>query len=154
MNNRLGVLGVVDAYVGKYYSTEWVRKNVLRQTDEEIKEIDKQMAAEGDVQAAAEAEVNDQQMQQQQMQHDAEMKAADNQAKQVQKEKSTPQKLEIKVKHEVPGAKKVATKEHFVPSTPRPLTEEDKKLIESMTKAIEKVSKEDLEDVEEFRDEL
>jgi hypothetical protein len=153
MNNRLAVLGIVDAYAGKYYSVEWIRKHVLRQTEEEIKEIDQQMAAEGDMQAAAEAEVNDQQMQQQQMQQDANNQAADNQAKQAQKEKSTPQKLEIKVKHEVPGAKKTTAKEDFIPHVARPLTEEDKRLIESMTRAIEKVSKEDLEYIEkEIRD--
>jgi hypothetical protein len=150
MNNRLAVLGIVDAYVGKYYSVEWIRKHVLRQTEEEIKEIDSQMAAEGEVQAAAEAEVNDQQMQQQQMQQANDQKLADTQAKSVQKEKSTPQKLEIKVKHDIPGAKKV--KEEFVP---KPLTEEDKRLIESMTRAIEKVSKEDLsEEMEEIKDDL
>jgi hypothetical protein len=150
MNNRLAVLGIVDAYVGKYYSVEWIRKNVLRQTEEEIQEIDKQMAAEGEVQAEAEAEVNNQQMQQQQMQQANDQKLADTQAKSAQKEKSTPQKLEIKVKHEVPGAKKV--KEEF---TPKPLTEEDKRLIESMTRAIEKVSKEDLTDeMEEIKDDL
>ena len=152
INNRLAVLGIVDSYVGKYYSVEWIRKHVLRQTEEEIQEIDKQMAAEGEVQASAEAEVNDQQAQQQQMQQDAENKAANNQAKSAQKEKSTPQKLEIKVKHEVPGAKKITTKEEF---TPKPLTEDDKRLIESMTRAIEKVSKEDLgEELEEIRDDL
>ena len=110
------------------------------------------MAAEGEVQAAAEAEVNDQQAQQQQMQQDAEMKAANNQAKQAQKEKSTPQKLEIKVKHEVPGAKKVATKEESLSFVTKPLTEEDKKLIENMTRAIEKVSKEDLDSLEEIKE--
>jgi hypothetical protein len=151
INNRLAVLGVVDAYVGKYYSVEWIRKNVLRQTEDEMKELDSQMAAEGEVQAAADEEQMQGQMQQQQMQQDAEQKAANDQAKQAQKEKSTPQKLEIKVKHEVPGAKKV--KEDFVPHVARPLTEEDKKLIESMTRAIEKVSKEDLEYIEnEIRD--
>jgi hypothetical protein len=149
MNNRLAVLGVVDAYVGKYYSVEWIRKNVLRQTEDEMKEMDKQMAAEGEVQAAADEEQMQGQMQQQQMQQDAEMKAANNQAKQAQKEKATPQKLEIKVKHEVPGAKKPVTKEEHVPFTPKSLTEEDKKLIESITRAIEKVSKEDLNEVEE-----
>lgn len=143
INNRLAVLGIVDAYVGKYYSVEWIRKNILRQTEEEIKEMDKQMAAEGEIQAEAEAEVNDQQ----QMQQDAQQKAANNQAK---KEKSSPQQLEIKVKHEAPGAKKV--KEEFIP---KPLTEEDKRLIESMTRAIEKVSKEELTDeMEEIKDDL
>jgi hypothetical protein len=144
LNNRLAVLGIVDAYAGKYYSVDWIRKNVLRQTDDEIKEIDAQIASEGEVQNAADEEQMQSQMQQQQMQQDAEMKAANNQNKQAQKEKATPQKLEIKVKHEVPGSK--AVKEEFVPKT---LTEEDKKLIESMTRAIEKVSKEDLDHIEE-----
>jgi hypothetical protein len=139
MNNRLAVLGIVDAYVGKYYSVEWIRRHVLRQTEEEIAEIDQQMAEEGQMQAEAEAEVNDQQAQQQPPQQ------PDN-----QKEKSTPQKLEIKVKQDVSGAKKV--KEEF---SPKPLTEEDKKLIERMTRAIEEVSKEDLTDeMEEIKDEL
>ena len=152
INNRLAVLGLVDAYVGKYYSVEWIRKNILHQTDEEIREIDTQMSAEGEVQAAAEQEQAQAQMQQQQMQQDAEMKAANNQAKQAQKEKSTPQKLEIKVKHDIPGAKKVATKEEVVPFVPKPLSEEDKKLIENMTRAIEKVSKEDLDSLEEIKE--
>ena len=154
MNNRLAVLGVVDAYAGKYYSVEWIRKNILRQTEDEMKEMDQQIAAEGEVQAAADQEQMQGQMQQQQMQQDAEMKATNNQAKQAQKEKSTPQKLEIKVKHEVPGSKKV-TKEETLPFVPKTLTEEDKKLIESMTRAIEKVSKEDLDGVEEeIKDEI
>lgn len=153
LNNRLSVLGIVDAYVGKYYSVEWIRKNVLRQTEDEIKEMGSQMAAEGEVAQAAEDEVMAQEDQKQQMMQDREdkrmakqqagdQKAAGDQAKQAQKEKATPQKLEIKVKHEVPGAKKI--KEEFIPKA---LTEEDKKLIESMTRAIEKVSKEDLSDI-------
>jgi hypothetical protein len=152
LNNRLSVLGIVDAYVGKYYSVEWIRKNVLRQTEDEIKEMDAQMAAEGEIAQSAEDEVMAQDDQKQQMMQDREdkrmaklqagdQKAAGNQAKQAQKEKATPQKLEIKVKHEVPGAKKI--KEDF---TPRALTEEDKLLIESMTRAIEKVSMADLKD--------
>ena len=150
MNNRLAVLGIVDAYVGKYYSVEWIRRHVLRQTDEEIQEIDSQMAVEVNAQAQAETEFNDQQAQQQQMQQANDQKLADTQAKSAQKEKSTPQKLEIKVKHEVPGSKKI--KEEF---NPKPLTEEDKRLIESMTRAIEKVSKEDLTDeMEEIKDDL
>jgi len=46
MTNRLTLLQVVDPYVGKYYSVEWVRKNVLHQSDEDIEEIDKQIEAE------------------------------------------------------------------------------------------------------------
>lgn len=46
LNNRLVVLQAVDPYVGRYYSKEWVRKNVLMMTDEDIAEIDEQIAAE------------------------------------------------------------------------------------------------------------
>lgn len=47
LRERLGTLRELDEYVGKYYSKEWVRKNVLQQTDEDIEEIDKQMEEEG-----------------------------------------------------------------------------------------------------------
>ncbi len=136
MNNRLAVLGVVDAYVGKYYSVEWIRKNVLRQTEDEMKEMDQQMAIEGQAEAEANAE----------QQQNNDQNIANTQP---QKEKSTPQKVEIRVKNDTSGTKKVTAKEETVPFIPKILTEEDKKLIESMTRAIEKVSKEDLDDVEE-----
>ena len=42
LQGRLNTLQVIDQFVGKYYSVEWVKKNVLQQTDEDIKEIDKQ----------------------------------------------------------------------------------------------------------------
>lgn len=50
LTNRMSVLQLVDPYVGRYYSMEWVRKNVLQMSDEDIMEIDKQIAEE---QAAA-----------------------------------------------------------------------------------------------------
>jgi hypothetical protein len=46
INERLGVVAAVDPYVGKYYSLEYVRRNILKQKDEEIIEIDKQMEKE------------------------------------------------------------------------------------------------------------
>ena len=39
-NERLALLGATEPYIGKYYSQDWVRRNVLRQTDEEIREQD------------------------------------------------------------------------------------------------------------------
>jgi len=36
----------MEEYVGKYYSSEWVRKNILSQTEAEIRMIDKQIKAE------------------------------------------------------------------------------------------------------------
>ena len=46
MEGRLGLLGMVEPYVGRYYSTEYVRRNVLRQRDQEIVEIDEQIEGE------------------------------------------------------------------------------------------------------------
>jgi hypothetical protein len=48
MRERLNTLRDMDEFVGKYYSMEWVRKNILQQTEDEIEEIDKQIAAEPD----------------------------------------------------------------------------------------------------------
>ena len=46
MEGRLGMLATIEPYIGKYYSTEFVRKRVLRQTDQEIEEIDTQIEDE------------------------------------------------------------------------------------------------------------
>ena len=46
LNERLGILATIEPYIGKYYSQEYVRKKVLRQTDGEIIEIDEQIEQE------------------------------------------------------------------------------------------------------------
>ena len=46
LQNRLGLLATVEPYIGKYYSTEYVRKRILRQTDSEMIEIDEQIEDE------------------------------------------------------------------------------------------------------------
>jgi len=46
MNERLASLATVEPYIGKYYSNDWVRRNVLRQTDEEIREEDEKIEEE------------------------------------------------------------------------------------------------------------
>jgi len=46
IEGRLGILATIEPYIGKYYSTEYVRKKVLRQTDAEIIEIDEQIEDE------------------------------------------------------------------------------------------------------------
>lgn len=47
LRERLATLREVDEYVGRYYSVEWVRKNILMQTEEDIENIIKQIDAEG-----------------------------------------------------------------------------------------------------------
>jgi len=46
MNERLGTLATIEPYIGKYYSNDYVRRKVLRQTDAEILEIDEQIEQE------------------------------------------------------------------------------------------------------------
>jgi polyhydroxyalkanoate synthesis regulator phasin len=46
LNNRLAALQQIEQFVGKYYSQEYVRKFVLRQSEEEIKDIDAQIETE------------------------------------------------------------------------------------------------------------
>ena len=67
MNSRLGLLQVIDPYVGKYFSVEWIRKNVLKQTEDDIKQMDTQM-------------LNDREDQLDFAAHQGDMTAAQNQA--------------------------------------------------------------------------
>jgi len=43
LTNRLTLVTTMEPYIGKYFSTEYVRKKILRQTDSEIIEIDEQI---------------------------------------------------------------------------------------------------------------
>ena len=46
LTNRMTLATTMEPYIGKYYSTEYIRKKVLRQTDSEIIEIDAQIEDE------------------------------------------------------------------------------------------------------------
>ena len=46
LRERLSLAQEVSPYIGKYYSVEYIRKQVLRQSDEDIIEIDNQIAKE------------------------------------------------------------------------------------------------------------
>jgi len=63
---RIQSLNEIDNYVGRYFSKEWVQKNVLRLSDDDIKEMTKQMdkeAEEEEAEAPAEEEPQGQQFQ-------------------------------------------------------------------------------------------
>ena len=42
MRDRISLLRDMDEFVGKYFSQQWIRKNVLYQTDDDIEEMNKQ----------------------------------------------------------------------------------------------------------------
>jgi len=66
IQNRIGVLSQADPYIGKYFSTLWVRKNILNQTDEEILDIDGQIQNEQEQMAAMQQQIMDSQQNQEQ----------------------------------------------------------------------------------------
>lgn len=44
LSNRINMMNQIQPLVGMYYSPQWVRKNVLHQSDEEIEKIDEEIA--------------------------------------------------------------------------------------------------------------
>lgn len=48
LRERIATLNQIDPYVGRYFSPTWVKKNVLKMTDEEIEEMDKEIEDEQD----------------------------------------------------------------------------------------------------------
>ena len=50
MMNRMGMLQQIDPYIGKYYSSAWVRRNVLMQTEEEIEQMEEEMELDREIQ--------------------------------------------------------------------------------------------------------
>jgi hypothetical protein len=46
ISNRLNQLRDIENYVGKYFSLQWVRSNILYMSDEDQKEMEKQIAQE------------------------------------------------------------------------------------------------------------
>ena len=48
LRERLNLLSVVDPYLGRYYSAEWVKKNVLQMTEDDIEDMQKQIDDESE----------------------------------------------------------------------------------------------------------
>ena len=46
MNERMNMVNTMDPFVGKYFSIEYIRRQVIKQTDREIIDIDKQIEKE------------------------------------------------------------------------------------------------------------
>ena len=46
LREKVDTLNILANFVGQFYSTKWVRKNILKQTDEDIAQIDSEMQEE------------------------------------------------------------------------------------------------------------
>jgi len=46
LRERIGLLNVVDPYIGRYYSINWVKKNVLQMSNDEVEQMEKEIEDE------------------------------------------------------------------------------------------------------------
>lgn len=80
LQQRINMLQQMEQYIGKYYSIDWARKNILRQSEDDIKEIDKQIDVEKedieDLQGAQTAETDETKQDEQEVED--KMKETDN----------------------------------------------------------------------------
>ena len=49
LRERLNLLGAVDPYLGRYFSAKYVKQKVLQMTEQDIKEMQKEMEQEQDL---------------------------------------------------------------------------------------------------------
>ena len=67
MRERIQLVAEMDPFAGKYYSHEWLRRHVLRQTDQEMEEQDEQIEQEQDMEQYK--GIDDKQLEFEQQQH-------------------------------------------------------------------------------------
>ena len=60
MRDRLELLSQADEYIGRYYSVDWIRRNILHQSEEEINKIDSEIQKEAAEQPPQEGEEDEQ----------------------------------------------------------------------------------------------
>ena len=94
LKERLALVDQIDQYVGRYFSLDYVRRQVLRMSEEDIAFIDKQMNKEGE--EVVSPQTQQQQLSVQQQQQELEMQAQQAQEpQQQQKEELTYEEREL-----------------------------------------------------------
>ena len=63
MTERLNIMVAIEPYIGTYYSRDYVKRKVLRQTDEEIEEMSQEMEEENEAGIGVPLETQNQMMQ-------------------------------------------------------------------------------------------
>ena len=130
MTARMVLLATVDPFLGKYYSKNWVQKNVLRLTEEEIDEMEEEIKKEGP-EVAVPGSLMDMQTIQQQVSSAQQQQASSAQQQQFPSgapeddDGGEPPPLEVQEQTE---------------TNLKELTEEEKKLITSMTRFMDSMA--------------
>jgi hypothetical protein len=59
LRDRVALVGEMGDLIGQYYSKEWIKRNILRMNDDEIREMDKQIESEKEVEEPSQPEGED-----------------------------------------------------------------------------------------------
>ena len=138
VNARLGILQNIDIYVGKYFSLQYVRENVLQMTEEDIIKIEQEIADEEDMNVAAQQDMSQDGQQPQSQPQPQQSPAFQKKAPTPKKPSAVREQIEIKEKIDI--------------------SDEEKKLIESMTRFMDSMAgdssliKDSMDDTEVLED--
>jgi len=132
LRDRVGLVREMDEYIGKYYSHEYVRRFVLQQNENEMKEIDKQIKDEEDDEQY-EGEGEDFGQMPPQPKPQPKPTPAPTPAPQPKPEPKPESKPE-------PNSEKEEQKEEYITVTTNTMSEEEKMLVESMTRFYDSMS--------------
>jgi hypothetical protein len=138
INARLGILQNIDIYVGKYFSLQYVRENVLQMTEEDIIKIEQEIADEEDMNVAAQQDMAQDGQQPQSQPQPQQSPAFQKKAPTPKKPSAVREQIEIKEKVDI--------------------SDEEKKLIESMTRFMDSMAgdssliKDSMDDTEVLED--
>jgi len=138
VNARLGILQNIDIYVGKYFSLQYVRENVLQMTEEDIIKIEQEIADEEDMNVAAQQDMAQDEQQPQSQPQPQQSPAFQKKAPTPKKPSAVREQIEIKEKIDI--------------------SDEEKKLIESMTRFMDSMAgdssliKDSMDDTEVLED--
>jgi hypothetical protein len=95
MKERLALVDQVDQYVGRYFSLDYVRRQVLKMSEEDIAFIDKQMNKEGEEVISPQTQQQQLSVQQQQQEIEMQTQQAQQPEPQQQKEDLTYEEREL-----------------------------------------------------------
>ena len=138
INARLGILQNIDIYVGKYFSLQYVRENVLQMTEDDIIKIEQEIADEEDMNVAAQQDMSQDGQQPQSQPQPQQSPAFQKKAPTPKKPSAVREQIEIKEKVDI--------------------SDEEKKLIESMTRFMDSMAgdssliKDSMDDTEVLED--
>ena len=59
LTERINTVNLLDPFVGKYFSEDWVKRNVLKQSEDDIQELGKEMSKENDANTEMDAALAD-----------------------------------------------------------------------------------------------